>query len=294
MRLEARAAVSRPMQIAAPFAAIAFTLVVVLAARRVGGRAGRRRVLAAARRRGFGSRFAWRETLTRATPLILTGLAVAVAFRAQLYNIGAEGQLYVGRARRGRRRQCGDCRCRPSSLFPLIDARGDGRRRAAAARPGAAQDAVRRRRGGDDAAAQLHRAAVRVDDARRADEGSRRAMGWPQSGRASRRARARQARRAHARAHRTADRARARGAASGRRSRSPTFGFEMRAVGANARAAAFAGVPVHGGRWSRRCSRARSPGSPAASRSPGAPATSRSTCRRATATAASSSRCSRG
>ena len=45
---------------------------------------------------GFGSRFAWSETLTRATPLILTGLAVAVAFRARLYNIGAEGQLYAG------------------------------------------------------------------------------------------------------------------------------------------------------------------------------------------------------
>jgi len=44
----------------------------------------------------FGSRFAWSETLTRATPLMLTGLAVAVAFRARLYNIGAEGQLYVG------------------------------------------------------------------------------------------------------------------------------------------------------------------------------------------------------
>jgi ABC-type uncharacterized transport system permease subunit len=45
---------------------------------------------------GFGSRFAWTETLTRATPLILTGLAAAVAFRARLYNIGAEGQLYAG------------------------------------------------------------------------------------------------------------------------------------------------------------------------------------------------------
>ncbi len=44
----------------------------------------------------FGSRFAWSETLTRATPLILTGLAVAVAFRARLFNIGAEGQLYAG------------------------------------------------------------------------------------------------------------------------------------------------------------------------------------------------------
>ena len=33
---------------------------------------------------------------TRATPLIFTGLAVTVAFRAKLWNIGAEGQLYRG------------------------------------------------------------------------------------------------------------------------------------------------------------------------------------------------------
>ncbi|MBK0399893.1 ABC transporter permease [Limibaculum sp. M0105] len=44
----------------------------------------------------FGSVFAASETLTRATPLILTGLAAAVAFRAKLWNIGAEGQLYAG------------------------------------------------------------------------------------------------------------------------------------------------------------------------------------------------------
>ena len=35
-------------------------------------------------------------TLVRATPLILTGLAVAVAFRAGVFNIGAEGQFLVG------------------------------------------------------------------------------------------------------------------------------------------------------------------------------------------------------
>ncbi len=34
-------------------------------------------------------------TLHYATPLIFTGLAVAVAFRCGLLNIGAEGQLYV-------------------------------------------------------------------------------------------------------------------------------------------------------------------------------------------------------
>ncbi len=36
------------------------------------------------------------RSLTLATPLILTGLAAAVAFRMRIYNIGAEGQLYLG------------------------------------------------------------------------------------------------------------------------------------------------------------------------------------------------------
>lgn len=44
----------------------------------------------------MGSRFAVSETLSRAAPLILTGLAAAIAFRARLWNIGAEGQLYMG------------------------------------------------------------------------------------------------------------------------------------------------------------------------------------------------------
>ncbi|MBM3393514.1 MAG: ABC transporter permease [Betaproteobacteria bacterium] len=47
-------------------------------------------------RGAFGGMLPATETLTRATPLILTGLAAAVAFRARLYNIGAEGQLYMG------------------------------------------------------------------------------------------------------------------------------------------------------------------------------------------------------
>ncbi len=36
------------------------------------------------------------ETLLAATPLIFTGLAVALGFQCGLFNIGAEGQLYVG------------------------------------------------------------------------------------------------------------------------------------------------------------------------------------------------------
>jgi simple sugar transport system permease protein len=47
----------------------------------------------------FGSGYALASsTLVRATPLILTGLAVAIAFRAGVWNIGAEGQLLAGAA----------------------------------------------------------------------------------------------------------------------------------------------------------------------------------------------------
>jgi len=45
----------------------------------------------------FGSTFAvLSATLVRATPLLFVGLAVALAFRAGLLNIGAEGQLILG------------------------------------------------------------------------------------------------------------------------------------------------------------------------------------------------------
>ena len=43
-----------------------------------------------------GSLRAISATLTEATPLILTGLCAAIGFRAGLFNIGGEGQLYIG------------------------------------------------------------------------------------------------------------------------------------------------------------------------------------------------------
>ncbi len=43
-----------------------------------------------------GSLRAISETLTAATPLILAGLSVALAFRAGLFNIGGEGQALIG------------------------------------------------------------------------------------------------------------------------------------------------------------------------------------------------------
>ncbi len=44
----------------------------------------------------FGSTYSWAESLANATPLILTALTFAIAMRGGLFNIGAEGQLYVG------------------------------------------------------------------------------------------------------------------------------------------------------------------------------------------------------
>ena len=47
-------------------------------------------------RSAFGSVGVLSDTLVKATPLILTGLACALAFRMRLWNIGAEGQFLLG------------------------------------------------------------------------------------------------------------------------------------------------------------------------------------------------------
>jgi simple sugar transport system permease protein len=44
----------------------------------------------------FGSWAVISDTLVKATPLILVGLACTVAFKMKLWNIGAEGQFYMG------------------------------------------------------------------------------------------------------------------------------------------------------------------------------------------------------
>ena len=44
----------------------------------------------------FGNIGVLSDTLVKATPLILVGLACTVAFRMRLWNIGAEGQFYLG------------------------------------------------------------------------------------------------------------------------------------------------------------------------------------------------------
>ncbi|MGE5140833.1 MAG: ABC transporter permease [Rudaea sp.] len=44
----------------------------------------------------FGNAGVFSDTLVKASPLILTGLACAIAFRMRLWNIGAEGQFFLG------------------------------------------------------------------------------------------------------------------------------------------------------------------------------------------------------
>jgi simple sugar transport system permease protein len=95
MRLERRSETPALLVLAAPIAAVLAALLLagllILAAG-----ADPLAAYALIAEGAFGSRLSVTETLTRATPLILTGLAAAVAFRARLWNIGAEGQLYAG------------------------------------------------------------------------------------------------------------------------------------------------------------------------------------------------------
>ena len=95
MRLEKRPQNSAVALALAPIGAIAFTLLVsTLLVLWAGAPVGQAYALLL--KGGFGSLFAVSETLTRAIPLTLTGLAATVAFKARLFNIGGEGQLYVG------------------------------------------------------------------------------------------------------------------------------------------------------------------------------------------------------
>lgn len=95
MRLEPIANPSLARVIGFPVIALALTVVIGSSLALLAG-ANPFATLALILKGAAGSRFALLETLNRATPLIFTGLAVAVAFRAKLWNIGAEAQLYAG------------------------------------------------------------------------------------------------------------------------------------------------------------------------------------------------------
>jgi simple sugar transport system permease protein len=95
MRLEPKPAAGLAVTLLYPAGAILATLLIASVLVLVAGASPFNTFWLVARG-AAGSQFALVETLTRATPLIFTGLAVAVAFRAKLWNIGAEAQLYIG------------------------------------------------------------------------------------------------------------------------------------------------------------------------------------------------------
>ncbi|HSE75661.1 MAG TPA: ABC transporter permease, partial [Dongiaceae bacterium] len=95
MRLEPRSEAAAATWLIAPLIAVAASFAVAALLALAGG-ASPLSVFAAVLKGAAGTQFAFLETLTRATPLIFTGLAAAVAFRARLWNIGAEAQLYAG------------------------------------------------------------------------------------------------------------------------------------------------------------------------------------------------------
>lgn len=231
------------MLLAAPLGAIAVTLLVTsLLVAWAGAPVGRAYALLL--EGGFGSRFAITETLTRATPLILTGLAAAVAFRARLYNIGAEGQLYAGAiaavAVGGLHGGVG-LELHPWLLWPLMIA--------AATAAGALLllgPALMKRLGVDEVVTTLLLNFIVLLAVSALLDGPMKdpsALGWPQSvalqdtmqlDRLIERSRV----------HTGLVAALALAVALWALLRFTTTGFEIRAVGANARAAAFAGMPV--------------------------------------------------
>lgn len=88
MRLEKRSEPSPAALFLAPIGAVLFTLAIsALLVLWAGAPVAQTYGLLL--KGGFGSVFALSETFTRAIPLILTGLAATVAFKARLFNIGA-------------------------------------------------------------------------------------------------------------------------------------------------------------------------------------------------------------
>lgn len=95
LRLERREATPILVQLLLPIAAVVLALVLSSGLVRLAGTD----VLDAYRLlflSTFQTGYDLEDTLIKAAPLLFTGLAVAVAFRAKFWNIGAEGQLMAG------------------------------------------------------------------------------------------------------------------------------------------------------------------------------------------------------
>lgn len=95
LRLEARQKTPAWLNLSLPLFAIAATLVLCSGLIMLAG-AGVLDAYGVMFKASLGDSYAITETLVRATPMIFTGLAITLAFRAKFWNIGAEGQLLAG------------------------------------------------------------------------------------------------------------------------------------------------------------------------------------------------------
>ena len=95
MRLERRMGAPLPLRIAVPIVAAAGALLAGALIMSVGGH-DPVEAYTSMWEGSLGSSDGLQSTLIKATPLVLTGLAVATALRGGLWNIGGEGQLIVG------------------------------------------------------------------------------------------------------------------------------------------------------------------------------------------------------
>jgi simple sugar transport system permease protein len=95
LHLERRLEVPRWLPVATTLGALAVALLISGAILWIAG-ANPIAIFAHIARSSFGSVGVLSDTLVKATPLILTGLACALAFRMRLWNIGAEGQFLMG------------------------------------------------------------------------------------------------------------------------------------------------------------------------------------------------------
>jgi ABC-type uncharacterized transport system permease subunit len=95
IRFEKRLAPSPFMTVAVPVVAVALALLFCAAFLALTGRHPFE-LYAAMLKGALGSAYGLSETTVKAIPLMLCGLGVSLAYRMQLWNIGAEGQLYLG------------------------------------------------------------------------------------------------------------------------------------------------------------------------------------------------------
>ena len=67
----------------------------------------------------LGTGYGVGQTLFKCTPLLFAGLSVALAFRAGLFNVGAEGQMYLGGFAAGARTGANE-NVAPARFTPVI------------------------------------------------------------------------------------------------------------------------------------------------------------------------------